>query len=121
MPEWLTVAEASALLGIPKNRLYADFKKDLEYEINDSGLRVVDKEKVEAYYAPIRMLVRHANATGDTLLRAQAALILEQADHIGTLKDQIAFLKHQLENYIDQLRIAHEDKNKILEIFRDEK
>ena len=114
MPEWLTVAEASAHIGIPKNRIYADFKKGLDFSVNDRGVKIVSKKRIEKFYSPYRMMGRYAITSGDALLGTQAAIIAQQEEHIGTLKEEVVYLKEQIENYIVELRNAHEEKTKIL-------
>ena len=118
MPEWLTVTEASTLLGIPKSKIYDDCKKDLEFDVNDRGIRILSRAKLEEYYAPIQRIVRQSTAIKGAIQQAHAALILQQEDHIKSLKDQIDTLKEELQHCQNELRIAHEEKNKILELFQ---
>ena len=105
--DWLTVAEAASLLGIRVNRIYSDFKKGLEFDVNDSGIKIIERDKLENFYSPIQMIRRYAIASGDSLLSTQAALMVKQEEQIEQLKKEVKYLK-------EQLRIAHEEKTKLL-------
>lgn len=112
--QWFTVAQASALIKVPKSTIYKDFENGLEHEINDRGIKVIHKDALEHFYCPFKQAVNYGRARADATLQIQTSIILQQTEMIDILKTQVESLQKEL-------RTAHEEKSKLLELIYNER
>lgn len=114
---WMNIAEAAEYGNMATSTIYQALKEGLKSRTNPkSNIKEVSKTALEIWFCPFKKNHRYENERVGQKMDKQQLRIRHLQSRITQFQSHIADLRDTVETLKNELEIAHDRENKLLEV-----